>query len=167
VPITFSNRIKTFCYSQRTAIPIFLTLDSRAASLGSRFSMMVSCARLSGSACASSNLAFCKHPKTSRHYGTHIAAAAAAAPRLCCHRRSNGHCCSEAEGLTSAVEAHRREPGDSNWEFLDGLASLSSARTEPRDNRDARMSAREEVDLLVESSTRNQNFWSRDPRFCL
>lgn len=37
-----------------TAIPIFLTRDSRAASCGARLSMIVSCARFSGSAACSS-----------------------------------------------------------------------------------------------------------------
>jgi hypothetical protein len=44
-----------------TAIPIFLTLDSRAASSGSRFSMIVSCASSSGS-CASSSLCMVNNP---------------------------------------------------------------------------------------------------------
>ena len=38
----------------RTAMPMFLTRDSRAASCGARLSMMVSCARLPGSAACSS-----------------------------------------------------------------------------------------------------------------
>lgn len=39
-----------------TAIPIFLTFDNRAASTGSRFSMIASCDRVSGFDAAASSL---------------------------------------------------------------------------------------------------------------
>jgi hypothetical protein len=55
-----------------TAIPMFLTLESRAASLGSRFSMIVSCASSSGS-CASSGLCMVNNPSKGQVCGHSLA----------------------------------------------------------------------------------------------
>jgi hypothetical protein len=120
---------------------MFLTLAKRAASLGSRFSIIVSCARLSGSACASSNLGQRQqHIILSNSY-THMAAAAAAAPLLCCRRRSNGRFV-EADGRRTAVEVHLWQLLSRQLTSTEGRTILSRALIELRDNRDARISRR-------------------------
>ena len=91
-----------------TAIPIFRTLANLAASSGFKFSIIVSCASVPGSAVACSSLSSNQHiiplhiqsPKT-----THTAAAAPD-----CHRLARTQFASRLQsGCSAAVDAQRRE----------------------------------------------------------
>lgn len=163
-PSTLSHCLSIFRYGP-TAMPMFRTLANRAASWGSRFSIMVSWARLSGSACASSNLLDCEHRTAFPGFHTHIAAAAAAAPLLCHHRRSNGNCWAETEGRRTAVEAHLWQLRNRQFASAAGRKTFSSALMEIRDNLNARISRRcasWRAGRELESSPKK--FGDRDPR---